>query len=316
MVNKSLRRTGTAAALAGGAGAAATALIAARRWRDAPDPCQPERYRLAGGEPFDVVVDDGAVLRGMAVGEGPTVVLAHCWTGSRAVWAPVAARLVEDGRRVVLYDHRGHGASTRGTTDLTVARLGDDLATVLETLDVRDGVLAGHSLGGMTAMAMTIDHPEVAAERLRAQVLVATGASGVAAGLVGALYMRLTGERWAERIMAGRAGPAVTRMAVGREPRLAHLVATRDDFVAMPAADRLALLRAMSAMDLSAGLAGVTVPTTVVIGRRDLLTPPSLGRAVARSIPDARLVEVPGGGHMLPLEAPDLLAELIAKEAA
>jgi pimeloyl-ACP methyl ester carboxylesterase len=72
----------------------------------------------------------------------------------------------------------------------------------------------------------------------------------------------------------------------------------------------------MSAMDLSEGLAEVRVPTTVVIGRRDLLTPPGLGRAIARSIPNARLVEVPDGGHMLPLEAPDLLAELIAKEAA
>ena len=49
---------------------------------------------------------------------GPTVVLAHCWAASHAVWIPVARRLVESGHRVVLYDQRGHGASSRGTAPL------------------------------------------------------------------------------------------------------------------------------------------------------------------------------------------------------
>jgi pimeloyl-ACP methyl ester carboxylesterase len=304
------RRAAVAALLAAGA---TGVVLTQRRWRGAHDPCQPDRYRLAEGEAFKVETDDGAVLHGTVIGDGPTVVLAHCWTGDRSVWAPVAARLVEEGRQVVLYDHRGHGASSLGPAEPTVARLGADLRLVLETLDVQDAVLAGHSMGGMTAMALSIDHPEVAAERLRSQVLVATGAGQVTGGVLGALSLRLIGDPWAERLMAGPAGPALVRVAVGREPRLAHLVSTRDAFVAMPAADRLAFLRAISAMDLTSGLAGVAVPTTVVVGRRDLLTPPELGRAIARSVPGARLVEVPDGGHMLPLEAPDLLADLIAR---
>ena len=68
-------------------------------------------------------------------------------------------------------------------------------------------------------------------------------------------------------------------------------------------------------MDFRAGLADVAVPTTVVVGSRDLLTPPRLGRALAAAIPGARLVEVPGAGHMLPYEEPDLLAELILAAA-
>jgi pimeloyl-ACP methyl ester carboxylesterase len=54
----------------------------------------------------------------------------------------------------------------------------------------------------------------------------------------------------------------------------------------------------------------------VVVGTLDLLTPPRLGRALAAAIPGARLVEVPGAGHMLPFEEPDLLAELILAAAA
>jgi pimeloyl-ACP methyl ester carboxylesterase len=64
-------------------------------------------------------------------------------------------------------------------------------------------------------------------------------------------------------------------------------------------------------MDFRAGLASVAVPTTVVIGSRDVLTPPRLGRALAAAIPGARLVELPGAGHMLPYEEPDRLAEII-----
>ena len=64
-------------------------------------------------------------------------------------------------------------------------------------------------------------------------------------------------------------------------------------------------------MDFRAGLASVAVPTTVVVGSRDVLTPPRLGRALAAAIPGARLVELPGAGHMLPYEEPDRLAEII-----
>jgi pimeloyl-ACP methyl ester carboxylesterase len=98
---------------------------------------------------------------------------------------------------------------------------------------------------------------------------------------------------------------------VGRRPRQAHLVATRDAWLSLPTDVRRQFLIALQAMDFRPGLAHVAVPTTVVVGSRDLLTPPRLGRAIAAAIPGARLVEVPGAGHMLPFEEPDLLAELI-----
>ena len=64
-------------------------------------------------------------------------------------------------------------------------------------------------------------------------------------------------------------------------------------------------------MDNRAGLASLGVPTTVVVGSRDILTPPRLGRGLAAAIPGARLIELPGAGHMLPYEEPDRLAEII-----
>ncbi len=59
------------------------------------------------------------------------MVLPHCWGCTHAIWVPVARRLVESGHRVVLYDQRGHGASSRGTAPLSIETLADDFAAVL-----------------------------------------------------------------------------------------------------------------------------------------------------------------------------------------
>jgi non-heme chloroperoxidase len=299
------------------AGAAGMAMAAGRRWRAAEDPCATTVLDLEGARAFKVERPDGAVLDGVVVGPdcGATVVLSHCWTGSRATWEPVAARLVDAGRRVVLYDQRGHGASTMGPDAPTVEGLGEDLGAVLEAVDARHAVLAGHSMGGMTLQALAVARPEVMAERVSGMVLAGTAGFGVAAGLLSGPVRFVSGDRRLERLMAGRLGPALSRGSVGRRPRRAHLVATRDAWLSVPTDVRRQFLIALQAMDFRAALARVAVPTTVVVGSRDLLTPPRLGRAIAAAIPGARLVEVPGAGHMLPYEEPDLLAELILAAA-
>src|SRR5262249_28717953 len=119
---------------------------------------------LPPGEERTVVTDDGAALavtdtrpddrRGTA-----TVVFAHCWTNNRAVWAPVAREVLAAGHRVVLYDQRGHGASTVGEEPPRVPRLGADLARILAELDLHDTVLVGHSMGGFGTVAFACEHP-------------------------------------------------------------------------------------------------------------------------------------------------------------
>ena len=142
------------------AGAAAT--IAARRWATADDPCKDDRDAELDGKPFTVTTYDGALLDGVRLGAegGPLVVLSHCWTGDRSTWIPVARRLVAEGHTVVLYDQRGHGASTLGSEGATINRVGADLAAVLDAVDARDAIVAGHSMGGMAVMALLAEHPE------------------------------------------------------------------------------------------------------------------------------------------------------------
>jgi pimeloyl-ACP methyl ester carboxylesterase len=297
--------------LAAGAAALVGAVAADRRWARAEDGIRPGDLELPDGTPLRVTTDDGAELVGTVSGEGPTVVLAHCWTGSRTMWAPVAHRLLEAGCQVVLYDQRGHGESTVGDDGFTIPRLGADLAAVLEAVDARDAVLAGHSMGGMTIQALVTHHPDVADQRIRALVLVSTAASGLGRGRGDALGQRIVGSAGLERVMRSPVGHALVRGSVGAGVRRNHLVVTRDLFVACPPEARAGFLGAMQTMDLREGIADVGVPTTVVVGSRDRLTSPKLADELVEAIPEADLVTLPDHGHQLPLEAPDDVAAQI-----
>ena len=260
---------------------------------------------------------DGADLAVTIAGpaDGPTVVLAHCWMGSRAIWGPVADRLVQSGHRVVLYDQRGHGASTSGERSLSVQVLGDDLRAVLESVDVRDAVLVGHSMGGMTVQSYVNEHPVDFDERARAIVLVSTAAK-VAGRSNAARQTRSGAHRNAPRWMSqGLLGYSTSRVAFGRAPRRCDVELTAHGVAVTPAAIRDGYMTAMATMDLRQALGTVHVPATVLVGSRDLLTPPRLARVLADGIPGARLVVLPRIGHMLPLEAPDAVVDAITRTA-
>ena len=258
---------------------------------------------------------DGARLTAWDVGSGPTVVLSHGWAASHAVWIPVARRLVESGHRVVLYDQRGHGASTRGTAPLDTTTLARDFALVLEARDVADAILAGHSMGGMTVMALATFHPEVLTQRGRAIVLVATAAADTSWRLpqFDRTAARLMGSPYLSRTLRTANGLRLVRSAFGVDPVVAQMDLTRTLFADCDPGVRAGYVKSMSAMNLLEGIATIAVPTTVLVGSRDRLTPPARSRTLVDTIPGARLVTVPDRGHMLPLEDPDAVADEIVR---
>lgn len=308
-------RTRTALLLGVSAGAAALAGALVVRARRAD---RSLLEALEHGEHLEVTTSDGATLVVDALGpsDGPMVVLAHCWGGHVDNWSLVAGPLIERGHRVVRWHQRGHGPSTVGDEGFAIERFGADLAEVLEAVDARDAVVAGHSLGGMTVQAFAIGHPEVAAERTRGLVLVATAAGGLNARPIGRATDSLEQVGpLIDRALAGRYGHMLVRGTLGKGASHAAVRATRDHFVGTPFATRHGVLQGLKAMDLREAGARIEVPTSVVVGSRDPLTPPAFSRGMAATIPDARLVELRGLGHMLPLEAPDEIVEIIVGHA-
>jgi pimeloyl-ACP methyl ester carboxylesterase len=111
-------------------------------------------------------------------------------------------------------------------------------------------------------------------------------------------------------------GRRLLRQTMGRDVDPVALEANRRMFAATPAAVRAACFAATRGMDLRSGLGAVRIPTVVLAGEADSVVNPKLGRVVARGLPEARFELLAGAGHMLPLEAPDRVAEIIAELAA
>ncbi|MGH3701069.1 MAG: alpha/beta fold hydrolase [Pseudonocardiaceae bacterium] len=279
--------------------------------------------RPAGNSPASttehtVRTDDGARLATTLLDPPPgpgtsTVVLAHGSGAGRPVWGAVTDRLLAAGHTIVLYDQRGHGASTLGREPISIQRLGADLAMVLAHLDARDLVVAGHSAGGFAALAYATADPHGAAGRLRGLALLATAAhhQDTSAGEVRMMGSALFS--WA--LSQPRLGRRLLRHTMGRSAETAALEVHRMMFATTPAQVRADYFRCSRGMDLRPGLGSVTVPTVVLTGEADRVITPELGQAIAEAMPHARLERLPAAGHMLPLEAPEHVAQIIAELA-
>ena len=323
MPSRRTRRLALGALAVAGVATAATAAVVAAGRRRAQLPDGEAWPELPDGRPLVVPTADGAHLAVSVAGpaNGETVVLAHCWTGLRTFWAPVARDLVDDGYRVVVYDQRGHGESTLGDSIASIANLGDDLRAVLEAVDGRDAVLVGHSMGGMAIQSYAAEHPDDFSERVRAVVLVATAARTLGRAVPAALVERVLGDGRAEWTRRGAAGRRMVRGAMGKTAHRHHIDLTLEGFAAATGPARAGFLVAMAAMDLrGAGETLAAVPTRILVGTRDTLTPLRAARQLEKGIPGAQLEVIEGAGHMLPLEAPDRIVaavrELAGRSAA
>ncbi|MFF4496687.1 alpha/beta fold hydrolase [Streptomyces sp. NPDC001546] len=273
----------------------------------------------AAGRELVAVSADGSRLHVEVHGpEGaPAVVLSHGWTCSTAFWAAQIRDLARD-HRVIAYDQRGHGRSPAATAYSTTA-LADDLVAVLEAALApgERAVVAGHSMGGMTVMAAA-DRPRFA-EHAAAVLLCSTGSSGLVAE---ATVLPLRAGRARTRMTQGLLGsPAplgpvtpVTRavlkyatMGPGSAPE--RVEACARIVHACPAGVRRAWSRVLAGLDLDGGVARLTVPTAVIVGRDDRLTPVVHARRLAAALPDCLgLTELTGMGHMTPIEAPEAVS--------
>ncbi|KOV76988.1 hypothetical protein ADL03_42720 [Nocardia sp. NRRL S-836] len=236
-----------------------------------------------------------------------TAVLLHGWTMDLTTWDRVAAALPG---RVVRYDVRGHGRSPGGTG--TIAELADDLAAVLdECVPTGRIVLAGHSLGGMTIMALAEQRPELF-DRVSGVALIATSCGDLPAqSAVEKLAGRWLGKR--PKVGFGRVLAPGLRVTFGRRPRWADVRAAAamagntagEAFVGIR--EQLTLHQRREALAVLSD-----VPTVVMAGSWDVLTPMRHSRAIAEALPSAEFVIYPKTGHMLPLERSEDVARRIA----
>jgi 3-oxoadipate enol-lactonase len=235
------------------------------------------------------------------MGSGPAVVLAHGYPLDGAMWSGVA-RVLAERFRVLKPDFPGCG-ETEASAEPSMDTYADFLAAVLEGLPAPRG-LAGFSMGGYAALALMRRRPELVsalalvdtrataddeAGRAKrdeaAETARTSGAAAIADGMVPRL---LSADSQRQRDLVERVRRIILRQKV--ETIVAELSAMRDR------------------PDSSAGLASIEVPTLVLVGDQDALTPPADSEAIAAAVPGARLVTIAGAAHLTPMERPGAVA--------
>jgi pimeloyl-ACP methyl ester carboxylesterase len=333
----SRRRVGVAASIAGLAAAGVAAGVTAQRRavgraRSAPDPYADEPFGSLHTTGRTVTADDGVPLHVEVDGpdDAPlTVVFVHGFTLSMDCWHFQRRDLDDIGRRV-FYDQRSHGASGRSPREhCTIDQLGRDLHTVLEAVaPTGPVVLVGHSMGGMTLLALADQHPELfrpATEggRVVGVALVSTAAGAFAEtifgipGIVGRAIRPVApgviraANRRAHLLERGRRAGSDVAFLLTRAisyggdvpPSLVafmeHMVTATPVEVMTEFFDTFLAHDKLEALKVLDG-----VPTLILCGDRDRLTPVGNSHVMAEALPDAELVVVPGAGHMVMLERP------------
>jgi pimeloyl-ACP methyl ester carboxylesterase len=285
----------------------------------------PERAALDApptGRPLGVRSLDGTMLHAEVFGpeDATTVVLAHGWTETLSFWTYVIGKLSDRGFRIVAYDLRGHGQSEPASEhDYAMARFGEDLNAVLEAgvPEGRRAIVAGHSLGAMSIAAWAESHD--VEKRVRAAALCNVGvdeliaqqllfpvpAFAQAINKTIAVHGFLGARAPLPRVSTPASHAAIRYAAFGPEATPAQVAFYERMLVATPPDARASTGIALSEMDLHDALKRLTVPTVVIAGENDRLTPPSHARRIAEMLPDLqRLVVLPDTGHMAPLERP------------
>lgn len=330
-----------AAFAAAAAGGATLAYVGDRRVAAERAEDDPERRELARQLPAEAVpVDafDGTRLRAEVLGPAGagSIVLVHGLALAQDVWHYQRRDL--SGRfRVVSFDLRGHGRSEEAASgDYSAAALGRDVAAVLRRC-VPEGtpvVLVGHSLGGIAALSCLDQFPEMVGARVAGLALVSTASSRIVGGLLrsaaaGALStaQAVAGSRVAAWQAARQGKPADQAMPGDLAYVLTRQFGLNPD--ATPAqvefVERLnrecgntvkaALGSTLSGVDLVAAAGLAKVPSLVLVGTADRLTPPAQARRLAKALPDARMVEVPDAGHTVMLEAHEVVTASLGRFA-
>jgi 3-oxoadipate enol-lactonase len=238
------------------------------------------------------------------------VLLVHGFPLNRSMWDPQRGALRSLGVRVIAPDLRGFGASEAGPRGpLSMDQHADDLVGLLDAVGVREPVVyIGLSMGGYVGFAVWRRHPE----RIRAFVLADTrAAADTPAGRDDRLRIALRAEEMdspqpAMEAMLPRLFSPHLR-AGSRPEQLVRGMMASSSPRAVADGQRGLAERPESLSTLS----GISVPTLVIVGEHDVLTPPEESQLIAEGVPGARLVSIDQAGHMSNLENPEAFNEAV-----
>jgi 3-oxoadipate enol-lactonase len=234
--------------------------------------------------------------------DGLPVAFIHGFPFNHNMWQP-QLRVLPERIRGIAYDIRGLGGSDVGDGQYTMDLYVDDLLAVLDHLRVERAVLCGLSMGGYIALGAMERNPE----RLNGLILCDTRSEadtdeGRLKRATTIQTLKTTGvDPFAEDFLKLVLAPET----FSQKPELVQEV--RDMIRGNPVTGMCGAQLAMaSRLDTTPVLAGIKVPTLILVGEHDALTPPALAQEMASKIPGSRLAVIPAAGHLSNLENPEV----------
>lgn len=241
-------------------------------------------------------------------GEGSPLVLVHGFPLDHHMWDAVFEPLAEQ-HQVIAIDLRGFGQSDGYREIVPMEMFADDIAAILDAMDITEQInFAGLSMGGYIAWqmwqrhrdrlsrlilldtrAIADDEVQARARRMAAEAVLSAGMEDVPVNMLPKLLAENTIRDQPEVVSK------MTEMILRQNPR------------GVAAAQRGMAQRA----NVESWLSDITIPTLVISGEHDVISPPEEMKGFAAQIPGAQFVEIPGAGHMVPLEAPEAMCEAV-----
>ena len=242
------------------------------------------------------------------VGKGLPVVFIHGFPHDRSLWAPQLGALM-DRCRCIAPDTRGFGESAL-QGPYTMNRYADDVVALLDSLHIHRAVIAGLSMGGYIAFAVWRRHRA----RVRALVLADTraGADNTEGRAKRQAMIDTVKAEGIEPLLDAQVNGMLGRTTREKHPELTEYV--KRMVARSPAEGVIGALEAMMARpDSTETLATVDVPTLIVVGDEDVLTPPKEARAMHEAIRGSRLEVLAGAGHLSNLERPAAFNHVVSE---
>jgi 3-oxoadipate enol-lactonase len=248
-------------------------------------------------------------------GAGPPLLMIMGMSGSALSWSERFLQMLREDFELIVYDHRGIGASSRLEGPITIRELSDDAAGLLAALEVDSAHVLGISMGGMIAQELALAHPQ----RIRTLALGCTYSGGEGS-------VQMDAEAARRLIQARASGDRERALRASWEINVSPTFATdAEEWAAFveratlrPVAVSVILeqARAIARHDTSGRLGAIELPTLVMHGTVDQLLPVANGHMVAELIPGSHLEIFDGVGHLFFLERPERAAELLCAHTA
>ena len=281
--------------------------------RPTPVPAEFGDFMRPGGPPLEGSAQrltvNGVSLAVEVRGDGPAILFVHGYPFDRTIWRDQLDVL--EGHRRIALDLRGLGQSDAPDLGYGMTTYADDLAALLDALGIGAAVLCGHAMGG----AVVLEFLRRWRDRVRGVILIATSAEADGAEVRRAREAAAASAResGAAAIAEALLPKIVAAETAERTPELVdHL---RRVIEAAPVPGIVGALAAMRERHDHTGLLPTLagLPALVIVGAEDVVTPPEAARRMAAAIPGARLVVVPGAGHVPTVERPQESTAAIAE---